>query len=187
MIDPGGRVRAERGRHDDHAGERRGLEQRPELVRERDVRVEVRLEHALGALGVDVEARRAAAGAGVVDEPVEPAEAVHLGDDRRAALLGRDVGRDADHAELGDERIEPILAACAEHDLAAASDELAGDAEADAGAAAGDERDGLAHAGGTTGSGAGYAPWRQARAATLAVMPGAAPWKAATMRHHCGT
>ena len=151
------------------------------------MRVEVRLEHALGALGVDVEARGAAAGAGVVDEPVEPSEAMHRLHERRAALLGRNVRRDADHAELGHEGIEPVLAACAEHDLAAAGDQPACDAEADAGAAAGDERDGLAHAGGTTGSGAGYAPWRQARAATLAVIPGAAPWKAATMRHHCGT
>ena len=44
------RVRAERGRDDDHARARGFAQQRPELVRQRDVRVEVGLEHAPGAL-----------------------------------------------------------------------------------------------------------------------------------------
>ncbi len=109
------------------------------------------------------------------DQPVEPPEAPHLGDERRAAFLGRDVGGDARHAELLDELIEAILPARTQDDVAVALDQAPRDAEADARAAARDERDGPAHADAASGFARGSAPARQARAATRAVSAGAAP------------
>jgi hypothetical protein len=114
-------------------------------LREHEEAAHVQVHHFVPGLELVVLGRRAPGGAGVVDEDVDAAEALHRGGDHALAFFGQrgiggdPAGIDAARVKMSRGLREVIGLARAQHDAGAGLAEAFGDLQAEAARAASDE------------------------------------------------